>query len=423
MRGEDDVNELETLLASMSEGGLDDEKRGRLARLLQADPEARRLYLDHCQMLALLRSAHGELTALAPAAQRVRRPWGAVAAAAVLVAVSAVAFLALQRSTRLDLRIDGEARIVREGRLIRDGELLDGDRVFGQGARFAAMRLDGEAEVRRDRVRLREGVLRGETALLLETPHAEAAGRGAFELWAAGGASGLKVRDGGRSMAGPAGRAEAGPGELLTADGQEVVRWTPVCAIDFEKESVLPPPLEAVFCGSRTVHTKDRRVVSAPERALLVPGGLRLSGDHDGPGGHGLAVLRWKEEVGDDIVLEADLAAGERWSLGMALSGDSFEGLRVIFAVPEYPGGISVDVIHPAQVMLAQDPRPIPFGAEHTLRVERRGSLLRVWVDGGLRLDTEVRHPLPDGRKRVFALSNYGNPPVIKALRAWKPAP
>ena len=423
MRGEDDVNELETLLASMSEGGLDDEKRGRLARLLQADPEARRLYLDHCQMIALLRSAHGELTALAPATERARRPWGAAAAAAVLVGVSAVAFFALQRSTRLDVRIEGEARIVREGRLIRDGELRDGDRVFGQGARFGAMRLDGEAEVRRDRIRLREGVLRGDTAMALETPHAEAVGQGRVEVWAAGGASGLKVREGARAVSGPAGRTDAGPGDLVTADAQEVVRWSPVCSIDFEKLASLPPSLEAVFGDSATVHTKARRIVPAPERATLVPGGLRLSGNHDARGVHGLAVLRWTEEVGDDIVLEADLAAGERWSLGMALSGDSFEGLRVIFAVPEYPGGISVDVIHPSQVMLAQDPRPIPFGAEHTLRVERRGARLRVWVDGGLRLDTEIRHPLPEGRKKAFALSNYGNPPVIKALRAWKPAP
>ena len=416
------MSELEALLASLSEGALDDEGRRRLARLLREDPEARRLYLDHCQMHALLRSAHGELTAFAPPSpERVRRPWGAVAAAAVLVGVSAVAFLALQRSTRLDLRVEGEARILREGRWVVDPELRDGDRLFGR-ALFAGLALDGEAEVRRDRVRLRAGSLRGATDRAVETPHAEAKGRGDVELWAGGGASGLKVASGKRAVAGPSGRAEAGPGELVTADAQEVVRWSPVCAVDFEKLGALPASMEAVFSESGTIHTDRRTIRAAPGRARFVPGGLRLSGAHEEPGGHGLAVLRWTEEVGDDVVLEADLAAGERWSLGMALSGDSFDGLRVIFAVPEYPGGISVDVIHPAQVMLAHDPRPIPFGAQHTLRVERRGARLRVWVDGDLRVDTEIRHPLPVGRKKVFALSNYGSPPVIKALRAWKPA-
>lgn len=419
------MSELETLLAAMTEGALDGEGRRRLAALVKDDPEARRAYLDHCQMHALLREAHGELTALAPSrANRSRLPWSGAAAAAVLVGVSAVAFLALQRSTRLDLPLEGEARIVREGRVVRDVELRDGDRVWASGARFGGLRLDGEAEIRRDRVRLREGTLQGETALALETPHAGSAGRGGFRLWSAGGATGLHVLDGRRTLEGPMGRAEAGPGELATADAQDVVRWTPVCSIDFETLAVLPPELETVFCDSKILHTKERKVVAAPGHAPLVPGGLRLSGDHNAPLGHGLAVLRWTKEVGDDVVIEAVVSAGERWSLGMAVGGDSFEGLRVIFAVPEYPGGISVDVIHPtAHVILAHDPRPIPAGGEHVLRVERRGVRMRAWLDGELRLDTEIRHALPAGRKKTFALSNFGSPPIVKALRVWAPAP
>jgi len=55
---------MEALLAVMSEGTLDDEGQRRLARLVGREPEARRLYLDYCQMHAMFRSAHGVLCAL-----------------------------------------------------------------------------------------------------------------------------------------------------------------------------------------------------------------------------------------------------------------------------------------------------------------------------------------------------------------------
>jgi hypothetical protein len=46
---------------------------------------------------------------------------------------------------------------------------------------------------------------------------------------------------------------------------------------------------------------------------------------------------------------------------------------------------------------------------------------MRVWIDRELRVDTEIRHPLLEGRRRTFALSNYGAPPVLRGLRVWKP--
>ena len=58
----------------------------------------------------------------------------------------------------------------------------------------------------------------------------------------------------------------------------------------------------------------------------------------------------------------------------------------------------------------------------HTLRVEKQGPRLRVWVDHALRIDTVVEHPLAKDRKRTFALSNFGESPLIRAVRVWEVA-
>ena len=77
--------ELEALLGAMTDGGLDAPGRKRLAEILHDHPDARQVYLDYCQMHALLRSAHGELSAVARPRRR-WAPWAAAAAAAALLA-------------------------------------------------------------------------------------------------------------------------------------------------------------------------------------------------------------------------------------------------------------------------------------------------------------------------------------------------
>ena len=52
-----------------------------------------------------------------------------------------------------------------------------------------------------------------------------------------------------------------------------------------------------------------------------------------------------------------------------------------------------------------------------------RGQKIRVWVDGQIRIDTEVTHPLADGRRRVFSLCNFGSAPTVRSLKVWKAAP
>jgi hypothetical protein len=103
------------------------------------------------------------------------------------------------------------------------------------------------------------------------------------------------------------------------------------------------------------------------------------------------------------------------------VDGDSFDGYRVVFAAAQYPNGIEVDSLHPSEwTLLARDPRPMPEVGNHTLRVEKRGSQLRVWVDRELRIDTVLSYPLAPDRKRTFALSEYGVGPLIRSLRVWR---
>ena len=85
--------------------------------------------------------------------------------------------------------------------------------------------------------------------------------------------------------------------------------------------------------------------------------------------------------------------------------------------------GCTIDSLYPAgQTLLAQDPRPLSYERSHVLRVEKYGRRMRVWVDREIRIDTEVNHALASDRRKTFAISNFGESPVIRSLRVWKAA-
>jgi hypothetical protein len=214
---------------------------------------------------------------------------------------------------------------------------------------------------------------------------------------------------------------EVGPGEWAASTRESLVRWTPVCDLDFSRMKELPSQMEAVFCSSKILHTRERKIVPAPDRVRFERGGLVFDPVPGETRDHGLVVARWKEEVGDDIRMEAEIAGGSLWSIGFAVSGDSFEGYRVIFAIRENPGGIMIDTISPVDfVPLASDPRPIAFEKNQAIKVEKVGKRVKVWVDQELRIDTVIDHPLSEGRRKVFAISNFGESPVVRSLRVWR---
>jgi hypothetical protein len=339
----------------------------------------------------------------------------------------------------------GDVSIVRDGNAAAMQAVMSVQ--FGQSVRTGAdgsvklqlpdgtsLQIGADTDVRLDagRVELRLGQLScdvtpeaREKPLVFASPHAEVTVLGtAFELSAALAATSVRVTRGKVRVTAGGRSIELGQGHRATADAQGLHGWTPVCDLNFRAMSALPAQLETVYCDSASLHSTSRHVVPAPNSIRLEDGGLKFV---EAPGlrlGHGLAVARWSEEIGSDAAIEVEVSAGNRWSLGVAVDGDTFQGYRVVFAVPEYPNGITIDSLYPErQVLLAQDPRPIPFERDHVLQVEKTGRRIRVWVDREVRIDTEVSHPLATGRKKTFAISNFGEPPVIRALRVWKPTP
>ncbi|HVE41611.1 MAG TPA: FecR family protein [Planctomycetota bacterium] len=435
--------DLEALLAAMTDGTLDAEGKKRLSTILREHPDARQFYLDYCQMHALLQSAHGVLQALeAPSTARRRRLAWVAAAAALLVA--AAAFFVLREIPRVDASIasvDGSAWIVRGGSKIpvgSDPRLRSGDRLVTGPDSHSEFRLrDGsrltlldrtEAELG-ERIQLKEGTLRCDIRpqsrpLVLQTPHAEATIIGTeFELSAAWKETRLRTTVGHVRLSADGRSVDVKAGQIGTADAQGVVRWDPVCSFDFTAMRELPSQMSPMFCASGIIHTPARKVVAAEaDRVTLTGKGLRLGSDS---ANNGLTDLQWKDEVGEDLIVELGIAAGSKWGLGVALSGSGFEGYRVFFAaIDDYPNGIAIDTIWPQEcIILARDPRSISYDKDHILRVERRGRRIRVWIDEQLRIDTEVTHPLGDKRRRVFSLCNFGSAPTIRTLKVWKAAP
>ncbi len=314
-----------------------------------------------------------------------------------------------------------------EGDLVRTGRDGTVEIVCAAGA-SVRLSADTEARFAPPGVDLGEGTIRCDVEpcgrgrhFFVRTPHAKADVLGtSFEVWASREETRLRAVSGRVRFSSGGRSVEVGPGGLSTADARGLRRWEPVADYDFTTMKSPPPTLETVFCDSRLLHTPERRVVEAPGRVRIVDGGLGFVSGHDP---HGLVVLRWKGEVGDDAVVEALVAGGAPWNLGMAVAGDSFEGYRIIFSAKEGGGGISVDSIYPYPVaVFVQDHQMISFDRDRLLRVEKVGRRIRVWVDGDKRVDAELNYPLREGRVRTAALSNFGGPPVVKGLRIWKAA-
>lgn len=340
----------------------------------------------------------------------------------------------------------GEVQILRDGQLIpanTGGQIRPGERIrTGPNAsaelRLAdgtSLRMDGSTDVgflrgrAARQVEVKTGMVHCDVAkqppgrpLVFQTQHAELTVLGTeFDLLAAPVESRARVHQGRVRWTDGGPGVEVAAGEACTADLQGVQAWVPVCNLDFTRAQTLPRQLETVFCDTESLHTPQRRMVAAPNGIRLEDRGLRFADLLPTFGEHGLLVTRWTEPVGGDVAIEVDVSAVGNWSLGMAVDGDSFEGYRVIFVAPKYPHGIAVDSIHPVEAtLLAQDPRPIPAEENLTLRVEKRGQQLRVWVDRELRIDTALAYPLAPDRKQTFALSEFGTGPLIRSLRVWR---
>ena len=183
---QDVLREMAGLLGAMTDAGLDDAGRRRLAQLVREEPVARRLYLDYCQMHSLLRSAHGVLTALQPSEGPRRRRVGWIAVGVAVLALAATAAFVMVRvvwpTNGLESTIAaarGDVQVLRKGqRIAADtaGTIRPGERILTGAEGAADLRLaDGttlqvdsatdvgfEEEKDSRQVRLKTGAIRCE---------------------------------------------------------------------------------------------------------------------------------------------------------------------------------------------------------------------------------------------------------------------
>lgn len=458
---------LDQLIDAHLNGGMTEEERRELEeRLLHSAAdrvrfwelaETHTLLAEALQRKLAAAGAEGEgASRIAPLLRRwspsprLRVGWAACAAALAAGVMVVLPLLGEKADRRLMIAShQGEVEIVREGHrrpaglggLLQPGErlrtgadgraelrLADGTSIRMAGSTDVALPVEGDSRV----LQVKTGVVRCEVAkqpagrpLVFQTPHAELTVLGtAFDLLAAPIESRVQVEEGRVHWTNGGPGVEVDAGEASTADYQGLQTWVPVCDLDFTALRRLPPQLETVFCDTASLHAGQRKIVAAPQGVALGEGGLRFAAQRETFGDHGLIVTRWIESIGGDVAIEVAVTAEKKWSLQMAVDGDSFDGYRIIFAAPRYPNGIAVDSFHPSGVtLLAQDPRTLPEHGEHTLRVEKRGSQVRVWVDRELRIDTVLGHGLAPGRNQTFALAQFGVGPLVRSLKVWKAAP
>ena len=223
--------ELEALLGAMTEGGLDAPGRKRLAEILHDHPDARQVYLDYCQMHAMLRTAHGELSAIARPA---RRGWP------LAVAAAAAALLAALIPWRAGTGASVDGRSLSQGQRVSQGDIR-----YVDGTRVAVLDRT-ETAVFKDHVVLHEGVVRCDvkprsTPFTIKTPQAEATVLGtAFELGTSPGETRLRVMNGRVRLASAGREVVAEGGQVATSDGRELSLWTSVCDLNFTELKALP---------------------------------------------------------------------------------------------------------------------------------------------------------------------------------------
>lgn len=155
--------------------------------------------------------------------------------------------------------------------------------------------------------------------------------------------------------------------------------WIPVLESDFSRGDPLDPRWEPVFCPSDLLERPSgRRVLPARTSVAVRDGFLELEGALGGVGG--LGMLRWKDNLSQDVRIEAEVSADSP-ALGLALSGDSLEGYRVIGEFAN--GSVTLDTLAEGPLRILQSSGASgPPVTRRLLAAERSGNLVRAWIDG-----------------------------------------
>ncbi|MFW5857104.1 MAG: lectin-like protein, partial [Planctomycetota bacterium] len=202
--------------------------------------------------------------------------------------------------------------------------------------------------------------------------------------------------------------------------------WLPVCDLDFTTADALDPRFGTPYlCTSPVTGVPERETTPVPDAVRLSDAGLALQGTTDAGGG--FVVLPWREPVGNDLRLEADLPLGTKGEPGYAiltLAGDGLDGYRLVI-FQDLDGRLlnfEIDTQHGGKhTVLARIPDAIPLeGTLHTVRFEKVGSWLRASLDGKELLSRYVAVPLDGEGQLTFSLATHWMTNRVRRLRVWK---
>jgi len=206
--------------------------------------------------------------------------------------------------------------------------------------------------------------------------------------------------------------AEKAASEL---EQQRLESWIPVCEFDFTKDAELDERFEALRCES--ISESDRELLPAPDSASIGRGELIVHGKVRWIGG--LAFLRWKEDVGEDMRVEVTVPGDQFFILSVA--GDSLNSYRAVFDL--YDGSVrpvvELDTIAEIdQRMFARSRGKVDKTAKtHVAVLEKAGQTIRVKLDGVTHIEYWDPFPFSGERHRTFALGAWWADARFKSLR------
>jgi len=204
----------------------------------------------------------------------------------------------------------------------------------------------------------------------------------------------------------------------MELEQQRLAAWLPVCEFDFAKENELDERFEIVRCIDPG--EPERVVVPDPDAGFLAKEGLLLHGRTDKGGG--LAIMRWKEVVAEDIRVEAEIRHEHFFILNIC--GDALNGYRAVFDTRRGVARPAVELDTLAgggQVIFARSELPVDYEINvHTAVVEKVGQVIRVELDGVRHIEYFDPVPLSGPENRTFAVSAWYAPVVLRSVKVWK---
>jgi len=196
---------------------------------------------------------------------------------------------------------------------------------------------------------------------------------------------------------------------------QRLESWLPVCEFDFAKDKELDERFETLRCVD--VGASNREVMPAPDSVSIGQGELIVHGKVRWIGG--IAVLRWKEDVGEDLRVEVTVPGDQFFILSVA--GDSLNSYRAVFDLYRASVRPVVELDTIAEIeqrMFARSRgRTDETAKTHVAVLEKSGQTIRVKLDGVTHIEYWDPFPFRGEQHRTFSLGAWWADARFRSLR------